>query len=297
VTAFIGLSSSSFTDYNTRMADSLAGQAGLVTGGGSGIGLACARHLVRDGASVTLMGRSEDRLRAASDALAADALKGAKVQWFAGDASSEDDIAAAVESAASVAGALHMVVASAGTGTMGPVVATSMSEWERVLNVNLTGTFLTIKHAAPVLARAGGGSIVAISSIAGPLTHPYMAPYSVSKAGVETLVRNAADELGRAGVRVNAVRPGLVPTELADPLVADEQVKADYLAQMPLHRLGTVDDIAAGVRYLLGPESSWVTGQILAIDGGHTLRRGPDIEHWARTMYGDAVVDVRGEPG
>ena len=124
-----------------------------------------------------------------------------------------------------------------------------------------------------------------------------MAPYSVSKAGIETLVRNAADELGRAGVRVNAVRPGLVPTELADPLVSDEQVQADYLAQMPLHRLGTVDDIAAGVRYLLGPESSWVTGQILAIDGGHTLRRGPDIEHWARAMYGDAVVDVRAESG
>jgi NAD(P)-dependent dehydrogenase (short-subunit alcohol dehydrogenase family) len=279
------------------MGDSLAGQAGLVTGGGSGIGLACARHLVRDGASVTLMGRSEDRLRSAAQALESDIAAGAKVQWVAGDASSEDNITSAVEAATSLTGALQLVVASAGTGTMGPVVATSMSEWERVLTVNLTGTFLTIKHAAPALARAGGGSIVAISSIAGPLTHPYMAPYSVSKAGVETLVRNAADELGRAAVRVNAVRPGLVPTELADPLVADEQVQADYLAQMPLHRLGTVDDIAAGVRYLLGPESSWVTGQILAIDGGHTLRRGPDIEHWARAMYGDAVVDVTADPG
>jgi NAD(P)-dependent dehydrogenase (short-subunit alcohol dehydrogenase family) len=162
-----------------------------------------------------------------------------------------------------------------------------------VLDVNLTGTFLAIKHGAAAAARSGGGSIVAISSIAAPLTHPYMAPYSVSKAGIETLVRNAADELGRAGVRVNAVRPGLVPTELADPLVSDEQVTADYLAQMPLGRLGTVDDIAAGVRYLLGPESSWVTGQVLAIDGGHTLRRGPDIEHWARAIYGDNVVDGR----
>ena len=134
VTAFIGRSCSSFTDYNTRMGDSLAGQAGLVTGGGSGIGLACARHLVRDGASVTLMGRSEDRLRSATDALAADVAAGAKVQWVAGDTSSEDDIAAAVESASAMTGALQLVVASAGTGTMGPVVATSMSEWERVLD-------------------------------------------------------------------------------------------------------------------------------------------------------------------
>jgi NAD(P)-dependent dehydrogenase (short-subunit alcohol dehydrogenase family) len=289
VTAFIGLSCSSFTDYNTRMGESLTGQAALITGGGSGIGLGCARYLVRDGASVMLLGRSEDRLRSAVESLAGDAAGDVEVRWTAGDASSEDEVSAAVASAEEAFGALHMVVASAGTGTMGPVVSTPMSEWERVLDVNLTGTFLTIKHTAPVLARAGGGSIVAISSIAGPLTHPYMAPYSVSKAGIETLVRNAADELGHAGVRVNAVRPGLVPTELADPLVADEQVRADYIAQMPLARLGTVDDIAAGVRYLLGPESSWVTGQVLGIDGGHTLRRGPNIEHWARAMYGDAM--------
>jgi NAD(P)-dependent dehydrogenase (short-subunit alcohol dehydrogenase family) len=198
---------------------------------------------------------------------------------------------AAVAAATSRTGALQLVVASAGTGSVAPVIATELSDWERVVSVNLTGTFLTIKHAAPVLARSGGGSIVAISSIAAPLTHRYMAAYSVSKAGIEALVRNAADELGRAGVRLNSVRPGLVPTELADPLVADERVHADYLAQMPLHRLGTVDDIAAGVRYLLGPESSWVTGQVLGIDGGHTLRRGPDIEHWARALYGDAAVD------
>jgi NAD(P)-dependent dehydrogenase (short-subunit alcohol dehydrogenase family) len=179
---------------------------------------------------------------------------------------------------------------------MGPVVATTAQEWDRIMSVNLTGTFFTIKHTAAAMAAAGGGAIVAISSIAGPLTHRYMAPYSVSKAGIETLVRNAADELGRAGVRVNAVCPGLVPTELADPLVSDERVRADYIDQMPLGRLGTVDDVANGVRYLLGPESSWVTGQVLAIDGGHTLRRGPNVEHWARAMYGDDAVEGRVSP-
>jgi len=121
-----------------------------------------------------------------------------------------------------------------------------------------------------------------------------MAPYCVSKAGLETLVRNAADELGRAGVRVNAIRPGLVRTELADPLLSDEQVVADYLAQMPLGRIGEPDDIGAAIRFLCGPGSAWVTGQLLGVDGGHTLRRGPDIEHWARSLYGDDVVDVRG---
>ena len=149
-----------------------------------------------------------------------------------------------------------------------------------------------MKHAGAAIARSGGGAIVAISSIAGPLTHPYMAPYCVSKAGLETLVRNAADELGRAGVRVNAVRPGLVRTELADPLLSDEQVLADYLAQMPISRVGTVDDVGAAVRFLCGPESTWITGQVLGVDGGHTLRRGPDMEHWARGLYGDDLVDL-----
>jgi NAD(P)-dependent dehydrogenase (short-subunit alcohol dehydrogenase family) len=160
------------------------------------------------------------------------------------------------------------------------------------MTTNLTGTFLGIKHAGAAIAAAGGGAIVAISSIAAPLTHPYMAPYCVSKAGLEALVRNAADELGRGGVRVNAVRPGLVRTELADPLLSDEAVVADYLAQMPISRVGTVEDIAEAIAYLCGPGSTWVTGQVLGVDGGHTLRRGPDVEHWARALYGDAAIDL-----
>ena len=272
----------------------LAGQTALITGGGSGIGLACARHLLRDGATVTLMGRSPERLAAGAESLAADAPGGAEVRTAAGDAADEDAVAAAVAAAGDGAGGLDLCVASAGTGGLAPVIAMGMDEWRRVIEPNLTGTFLTLKHAAGAMARSGGGAFVAISSIAAPLTHRYMAHYSVSKAAIETLVKNAADELGRAGVRVNAVRPGLVPTELADPLVADPQVEADYLAQMPLGRLGTVDDIGAGVRFLLGPESSWITGQVIAIDGGHTLRRGPDVEHWARALYGDAAVDGTG---
>jgi NAD(P)-dependent dehydrogenase (short-subunit alcohol dehydrogenase family) len=273
----------------------LAGTAALVTGGGSGIGLAGARHLLRDGATVTLFGRSDARLATGAGSLRADVPEGvdAEIRTVAGDTSDEADVERAVAVAAAGTG-LHWVVLSAGTGTMAPVIATPVSEWDRVMATNLTGAFLAIKHAAPVIAAAGGGAIVAISSIAGPLTHRYMAPYCVSKAGLETLVRNAADELGRAGVRVNAIRPGLVRTELADPLLSDDQVVADYLAQMPLGRVGEPDDVGEAIRFLCGPESSWITGQVLGVDGGHTLRRGPDIEHWARGLYGDAAVDVRG---
>lgn len=269
----------------------LAGEAALITGGGSGIGLACARHLLRDGASVTIAGRSQVRLDAAVAELAGDAPDGAAVRAVACDVSKEDDVAAAVDAATQITGGLQHCVASAGTGSIGPIIAMPEDQWRMVLDINLTGAFFTLKHAGAAMVRAGGGAFVGLSSIAAPLTHPFMGAYCVSKAGLEALVRNAADELGRAKVRVNAVRPGLVPTELSAPLESDPAVVADYLAQMPVSRTGTVDDIAALVRFLCGPESSWITGQCIGADGGHHLRRGPNIEHWARMIYGDAIVD------
>ena len=269
----------------------LAGTASLITGGGSGIGLGAARHLLRDGASVTLAGRSQARLDAAVAELEADAPDGAQVSAITCDVSDEDDVARAVAAASEATGGLQHCVASAGTGALGPVVAFPASEWDRVMDINLKGAFFTLKHAAAAMARSGGGAFVGLSSIAGPLTHPFMSAYCVSKAGLEALVRNAADELGRANVRVNAVRPGIVPTELAAPLEQDPAVLADYLANMPISRTGTVDDVAHLIRFLCGPESSWITGQCIGIDGGHTLRRGPNVEHWARALYGDDVVD------
>jgi NAD(P)-dependent dehydrogenase (short-subunit alcohol dehydrogenase family) len=268
----------------------LAGTAGLITGGGSGIGLAAARHLLRDGATVTLAGRSQERLDAAADALRGEAPDGAEVRTVACDVADEDDIVRAVEVATGPNGLQHCV-ASAGTGTVGPVVALPASEWDRVMDINLRGAFFTLKHAAAAMVASGGGAFVGLSSIAGPLTHPFMSAYCVSKAGLEALVRNAADELGRCDVRVNAIRPSLVPTELAAPLEQDPAVLADYLENIPLHRTGTVDDIARLIRFLCGPESSWITGECISIDGGHTLRRGPDVEAWARAVYGDAAID------
>lgn len=273
--------------------DSLTGKAALVTGGGSGIGLACAAALLRDGASVTLAGRTEAKLTAAADELRAGAPDGAIVQHAICDVADEAQVAAAVAHAAEPTGNLDLCVAAAGSGTLAPVVVMSAEQWNEIISINLTGAFFTLKHAAAAMVRAGGGSFVGISSIAAPLTHRFMSVYCVSKAGLETLIRTAADELGSAGVRVNAVRPGLVPTELASALEGDPQVKADYLAQMPLGRVGTVEDIASAVRYLCGPESSWVTGEALGVDGGHHLRRGPDVEHWSRALFGDDATEGR----
>ncbi len=268
----------------------LEGKTALVTGGGSGIGLACARHLLRDGATVTIAGRSEDKLRAAAASLAADAPRAVEVCTAVCDVTDEAAVAAAVQVAAGSAG-LDIAVANAGGGAAGSVLTGSAEEWRLTLDVNVVGTFLTVKHAGQAMAGRGG-SIVAVSSIAGVLTHRFMSAYCASKAGLEMLVRCAADELGGLGIRVNAVRPGLVPTDLAVPLSADQTVVNDYLDQMPLARLGTTDDIAAAVRWLAGPESTWVTGQCLSIDGGHTLRRGPRVDTMVETFFGPEATAV-----
>jgi NAD(P)-dependent dehydrogenase (short-subunit alcohol dehydrogenase family) len=225
------------------------------------------------------MGRSAEKLDRARTELTA--APGPEVRVFAGDVATEADVEGAVAAASREGGKLDGCVAAAGTGTFGPTLDLELDQWDRVIATNLTGAMLTLKHAGRAMVRAGGGSFVGISSIAGHLTHRWMTAYCVSKAGLEMLVRNAADELGGAGVRANIVRPGLVPTDLAQGLTANEQTVNDYLAQMPMRRLGTVEDIAALVRYLIGPESSWVTGQCIGADGGHHLRRGPDLDHVA----------------
>lgn len=265
----------------------LTGHSALVTGGGSGIGLGIARHLARDGAAVVLAGRSLDRLEAGREIILGE-FEGAEVHVAACDVGDEDQVAAACNVAAGV-GTFTMCVANAGFGSAAPFHLTTLHDWSSVLGTNLTGAFLTMKHAVPHLVANGGGSIVAVSSIAAHLTHRFMTAYCVSKAGLEMLVKQVADELGGSGVRANAVRPGLVPTDATVTLTTTEAILSDYLAQMPLGHPGTDDDVAALVRFLLGPESGWITGQCIGVDGGHSVRRGPDIGPVMQMVFGDTV--------
>ena len=265
----------------------LAGHSALITGGGSGIGLGCARHLARDGATVVLAGRSEERLAAGLASIRTE-LPDAEIHTVRCDVTDESAVAEACSVTAGV-GRFTMCVANAGFGSASPFHLTTLDDWNSVLGTNLTGAFLTMKHAVPHLAANGGGSIVAVSSIAAPLTHRFMSAYCVSKAGLEMLVKQVADELGASGVRANAVRPGLVPTDATITLTTTDVIRDDYLAQMPLARTGTDDDVAALVRFLLGPESSWITGQCIGVDGGHSVRRGPDISPVMDMVFGAAV--------
>ena len=221
-------------------AQGLAGASVLVTGGGSGIGLACAQRLAADGASVTLVGRSEDRLKAgvaAVEAAAAEARGDAvpPVLRVAADITDEAAVEAAVAAATAVTGTLDGIVSSAGgSETIGPITQIDVEAWRRTVDLNLTGTMLTIKHGARVMARQGHGSIVAISSMAGGTTHRWFGAYGPAKAGLEMLCMVAADELGASGVRVNTVRPGLTNTDLVEAITAPGPVRDDYLDCMPL---------------------------------------------------------------
>jgi NAD(P)-dependent dehydrogenase (short-subunit alcohol dehydrogenase family) len=255
----------------------MEGMAALVTGGGSGIGLGCARRFAADGADVTIAGRTEARLADAVTEIEAAATAGATVGYVVCDVTDEADVERAVTKATEPTGRLDVLFACAG-GSLhgGPIVSSDGDGWRATVDLNLVGTFLCIKHAAAAMIGAGGGSIVGMSSIAGHTTHRFMSAYCASKAGIEMLVKCAADELGEYDIRVNAVQPGIVDTDLMTFITAGGPVLDSYYANMPVARVGTVDDIAAAVRYLAGPESTWITGQMLGIDGGHQLRCGPD---------------------
>jgi NAD(P)-dependent dehydrogenase (short-subunit alcohol dehydrogenase family) len=259
------------------MTTALDGKAALVTGGGSGIGLGSAKRLAADGAHVTIAGRTEDRLVAAVDEIRGVAAPGVTAEYVVCDVTVEPDVEQAVARAASPTGTVDILFACAGGSLhLGPIVSADLDAWRATLELNVVGTFLCIKHVAPVMAAGGGGSIIGMSSIAGHSTHRLMSAYCTGKAGIEMLVKVAADELGAQNIRVNAVQPGLVDTELVSFIAGGGKLLDDYLEQMPVSRIGTVDDIASAVRYLAGPESTWVTGQTLGVDGGHQLRRGPN---------------------
>jgi 7-alpha-hydroxysteroid dehydrogenase len=264
-----------------RMMISRGGLEGLfilVTGGGTGIGRACAAQLAADGATVTISGRREDVLKEAVAALSPLAGRGGSLRYAVGDVTSETDTADMVATASDDQGRLHACIANAGGGGM-PAASADQdgAEFRRVLELNVIGTFNCVKYAVPAMLRAGGGAFVGMSSLAGHVTHPFFGAYPVAKAGIEALMRNAADEYGAQGIRFNAIRPGFVATELMAAVPRDSDFYESYIRNTPMQGVAEPEDVSHLARFLVGPESRWITGQLINVDGGHSLRRGPDI--------------------
>jgi NAD(P)-dependent dehydrogenase (short-subunit alcohol dehydrogenase family) len=268
---------------------SLEGRSVIVTGGGTGIGAATALKAAVEGASVTICGRTESTLEASAERIRAE---GGQVQIVLGDVTNEDDVARIVASAVEFGGGLSGVVANAGGGgRLAPYHLQAVDEFERVLRLNLVGTMLCVKHSIPHLARSGVGSFVALSSIAGRLTHPYFGAYGPAKAGIESIVKNAADEYGDHNIRFNAIQPGFIATEILEGIERGGPIWKSYVDQTPLGGVGEPADIASVVRFLLSDESRWITGQTIAVDGGHSLRRGPDWRSLIELLHDPAKLD------
>jgi NAD(P)-dependent dehydrogenase (short-subunit alcohol dehydrogenase family) len=235
----------------------------LVTGAGRGIGLATARRFLAEGWRVALLDVRADLLEGAmADIAAPEATLALHC-----DVSDGPALTAAIGRAARHFGRLDALVNNAGIAVFKPILETTAEEWNRVLAVNLTGPFLAVQAAAPIMAETGGGAVVNVTSISGLRASTLRVAYGTSKAALAHLTKQQAVELGALGIRVNAVAPGPVDTAMAKAVHTPE-IRKDYHDTIPLDRYGLEEELAEMIVYLCSDRASYVTGQVIAVDGG-----------------------------
>ncbi len=235
----------------------------VVTGGARGIGLAIAEMFLAQGHRVALWDIDAETLRRTEAAL--NDLE--RVLALPTDVSRPDQVNAAVASVVERFGRIDALVNNAGVAVFKPILETSFEEWRHVMATNLDGAFLCTQACAPVMLRTGGGAIVNIASISGLRASTLRVAYGSSKAALIHLTKQQACELGNAGIRVNAIAPGPVQTEMARQ-VHSTSIISDYFDSIPLNRYGTPAEIANAVGFLCSAAASYVNGQVLAVDGG-----------------------------
>ncbi len=249
----------------------LGGKVALVTGAGRGIGRACALRLAGDGATVVAAGRTAGPVVETVQQIQA---RGGEGKAIPADVSSAEDVARLFRELDQSFGRLDIVVNNAGVHLVADVERTSEEDWDRVLNVNLKGTFLVCRAAIPLLRRSGGGSIINIGSVLSMVGMRDRAAYCASKGGVLLLSRAMALDLAPDQIRVNCVCPGPVLTEMMEGILGrapdpNAALRA-RLAQIPLGRMGSPQEVAALVGYLVSDEAAWLTGAAIPLDGGLT---------------------------
>jgi NAD(P)-dependent dehydrogenase (short-subunit alcohol dehydrogenase family) len=244
------------------------GKGVLVTGAAQGMGRAIAVRFLEEGASVVafdldagVLGETVEQLSSLGPVLG-----------VAGDVSKRADVKQAVERCVERFGAIDVLAAQAGIGDLCPLLEIDDARWQRMLDVNLTGVFLSVQESGRAMASAGkGGAIVVTSSTNAFYVEQHTAHYSATKGGVLTFVRNAAQDLAEYGIRVNTVCPGIIRTRLGRPLIEDPVAGPEYLKRVPLRRFGEPVEIANAILFLASDEASYITGEDLVVDGGTTL--------------------------
>jgi len=234
----------------------------VVTGGARGIGLAIGEWFLEHGHRVALLDIDDDTL-----AQTAARLNDDRVLAVHCDVSDPRQVQAAVDKVGAAFGRIDALVNNAGVAVFKPIAETTFEEWRRVMATNLDGAFLCTQACAPVMQKTGGGSVVNIASISGLRASTLRVAYGTSKAALIHLTKQQAVELGNVGIRVNAIAPGPVETEMAK-LVHSVAIRSDYYDAIPLNRYGTTEEIASVAGFLCSAAASYVNGQVLAADGG-----------------------------
>jgi len=259
----------------------LAGKAAVVTGGASGIGEACSETLAREGAAVLIT--DIDDLRG-KDVVARITKAGGKAHYLNHDVRDEAAWPGVIAGAEKRFGRLDIMVANAGIGIIAPIATMTLADWQRQQAINLDGVFLSIKHAIPALKKAGGGSIVLMSSVAGLRGSAGLAAYSATKGGVRLLAKSVALEHAADNIRCNSVHPGIIATPIWEKLPigatgsgrnAPIDPRERAAAVVPLTRVGEAQDVANIVLFLCTDAANYMTGQELVIDGGLTAGARP----------------------
>lgn len=247
----------------------VADYACLVTGASSGIGKVIAEGFAGAGAKVMLAARRNDRLEEIVGSLRS---RGLEAKWIRCDVANEDDVESAVNATVDAYSSLDLLVNCAGITHVSQSTELKVSDWRRVLEVNLTGTFLAAKHAAKQMMTKKRGKIVNFASVYGVLADisPEL-PYFASKAGVVGLTRQLALELAPYNIQVNSIAPGFFISEMNKPIIEDTDALSYTLSRIPLRRIGKASEILGVVQFLASKASDYITGQLIIVDGGWTL--------------------------